>query len=353
MPLEKEPFISNSGYIESPFDPRDVWEDEILAGDVQPPPTPASYKVEGLVFKPQGAWPVCVAASCLTLLEHKLKGRGFDEYLSRLHAFFHGGGTREGAWFRAVLDVLRLQGAQLNEVLPMPENLYDLTSFDALHVKALETPFEPGTGGLGYVRIIPTRERLKQAIVAHGPLLVGVAAKDNAYWDPAHKRVEWPDNHAVLLVGWTEDDHWIVFDSLQPHRGFDGYHTLHSSYTYNSAYAMIKLPAGWRELRDKAREVAPTNANRYGKPRVYQAEVDAGFTMLRQMERFLSKPVVDRYGPRWEAAIRAVVYGGYRITEPHPIFRWRSRPSDILRDAEILMLTGKPLYDFDIPRSQQ
>jgi hypothetical protein len=180
--------------------------------------------------------------------------------------------------------------------------------------------------------------------------MVGVAAS-GGYWTDGAKRPAYkPDNHSVLLVGWDEDGSWWVFDSLQPFKGFTGYHRLDKDYEFQSAYVVTELPADWKERRDEARIAPAGPIDRYGKPRSLQAEIDAGYLIKNALERFVDKRVFDHAGSMWNLLVMAAAYGGWTITEGHPIWRWKKIPGDIVRDVEYHFLTGKHLIDFNKPK---
>jgi hypothetical protein len=180
-------------------------------------------------------------------------------------------------------------------------------------------------------------------------VLVGVAAS-GGWWKDKANRSKPEDNHAVLLVGYEQDDSWIVFDSLQPEKDFNGYHRLSSEYTFSSAYAITELPANWKELRDEAREAPPGNKERYGKQRNYEAEVAFANKMLAEFKRFNNQSVLEAAGRFWETLIRAGVYGGYSLTYT----KWgRWMPGDLINSVYNWRRTGKHLFDFNKLRNEQ
>lgn len=338
--------LSPSGFIANPFDPRDVFEDE-LGGVVATEPLPERYRTEGLTFEPQGAWPLCVSMSVTKMVEQYLKTKQHIVWdLSQPHLFFNAGGSLFGSNFRANLEIAKNKGLITHASFPMPTDLYDLSDFDQMKDRAREPyTFHDAKKILGYVRVNPDTESLKRAVMKYGAVMVGVYA-GGGYWNPNTKRQGDTDNHATLLVGWDKDS-WILFDSLQPRGDFDGYHKVSKEYTFWSAYAVTELPENWREIRDEAREAPPNNANRYGKPRDYQAEVEFAAKMVVEFKKFNNQSVFEAAGRFWELYCRAGVYGGYNLS----YFKWGMwKPGDLVNDCYHWRRTGEHIFDFDKTR---
>jgi hypothetical protein len=318
------------------MDPRDVYVDEVLAGDDSPLPT--EYLTKGLEFEGQGAYPFCVAFATTKMVEYFVKIKyGIKYNLSQVHLFFMSGGNRNGTYFRAALEAAKNVGLVSYAKLPMPSNIWEITdsSFNALKAQALITSLDDVKKIDGYARVKPDIESLKRAIRDHGMVMVGVAAS-GGWWTNLTKRSKEQDNHAVLLVGWKNDVFQTVFDSLQNSATFDGYHNLAYSYTFSSAYVVAELPDNWKELRDEARK---GNEDRYGLPRDFPREVTTANEMLLAFQKFGNKSVMDAAGRFWEQSIRAICYGGYSITDViNSTYNWRR--------------TGKHIFDFNQLRSE-
>jgi hypothetical protein len=334
------------GLVDEGFDPRDVWEDEVLSGD-ESLPLPTAYAIEGLVYEPQGAYPFCTSFACTTLLECKYGGK---LSFSQQHLFFHAGGGRGGSGFRANLDVLQKKGAIPYARLPMPDVKFGRGSdwLERLKPTAMAVPFWDPKMLVGYARVVTDEVRLKRAIMQYGPLLVGVAAGKGDYYSGKGKRVpQSVDNHAVLLVGWT-DSQWIIFESLWWAKDAKGYATLDGSYRFNSAYAVTELPGNWKEIRDNVRSGPFANAlNHYGKRRDFEAEQRFAVDMLDAFRLFNNKSVTDAAGRFWAVLINAGVYGGYSLTYT----KWGvTQPGDLINFVYHWRRTGENLFDLDQPR---
>lgn len=343
--------LKGSGYIEAPFDPRDLFEDELLGGEGESLP-PAHYRVDSFKFEPQGSYPFCVSFSVAALAEQLLKAKKANYEFSQEHLFFHSGGTQKGSNFRANLETAKGKGCIGYSVCPMPDNIWewDDAKFASEKAETLDIPFTGAKKIPGYVRVLSNPLALKTAIMRYGGLLVGVAASGGYWGDKAKRPAGKPDNHAVVLAGWDEDGSWWVFDSLQPKTDFDGYHRLHSSYEFGSAYALTELPDNWKEIRDTARLPPPGNAERYGKPRDFAAEVKFANEMLVAFKKFNNQSVLEAAGRFWGVLTRAGVYGSYNLS----YYKWGMwYPGDIVNDIFHWTRTGKHIFNFDKPRDQQ
>lgn len=342
--------MPKSGLLPDVFDPRDVFEDE-LAGEALAVALPPKYRTEDLVFEPQGSWPFCASFATTKMVEHALAKLHGDRYeLSQPHLFFHSGGGPGGSTFRGNLDTARNLGTRLFQDFPMPKDLYDLESFPQVREQALKLKPDPTMRIVGYVRITPNRDAIKEAIFKYGMVMVGVKAAGGYWGDRAKRPASSVDDHATLLVGWEPDGAWVAFDSLQPSRGFTGYHTLDKDYEFHSVYAVTELPKDWKEQRDKAREAPSNNAARYGKPRDFPAEVKFAAEMLEAFKKFNNQSVLEAAGRFWEQLIRAGVYGGYSLSYR----KWGIwQPGDLINFVYHYRRTGKQLFNLDKPRDQQ
>ncbi len=317
-------FNHRSGYIADSFDPRDVWEDELFAGEVE---IPDEYKVEGLTYQRQGAYPYCVSFATSTLAEWKYKQlHGHEFSFSQPHLFYTAGGNEQGSSARQNLNVMRDIGGINYELFPMPENLVKKPS-DWLE-QGRKKAKGIATGGAkkipGFMRVIASERLLKKAILQHGPLIVGVwVSKSDGYYTGDGKRHKDDDNHVILLAGWTKT-HWVIFDSLSWVESNKGYGTLSNEYTFRFAYAMEALPENWKQLRDEARKAPQGALEHYGQQRVWQNEKDAERAILEAFQTLANKEVFDAASRFWTIYINAVAYGGYTTTDVvNDCYKWR------------------------------
>lgn len=334
-----------TGFIQDTFDPRDIWLDEVLGGDeVTLPP---AYTIEGLPYEPQGGYPFCASFASTTMLEYLYNRDGMGRAFSQPHLFFHAGGSKVGSTFRSNLNVAKdlLKGVIPYSKFPMPNPKIGKPEgwFETMSAKAFATPFNEALQLTGYARVISDQEHLKQAIMAHGPILVGVSTKGGYYQGNA-KRVSPTDNHAVLLVGWTPTQ-WQIFDSLWWVEKKGGYGTLDASYTFNSAYAITELPKNVKAKVEKVRSAPFEDAlNHYGKPGDHEAEVRFANKMLDEFKRFNNQSVLDAAGRFWTVLINAGVYGGYSLSYTK-YGMWQ--PGDLINFVYHWRRTGGYLFDLN------
>lgn len=345
--------FSPYGLLPQPFDPRDLWEDELLGGTAEEA-LPASYKNPQIgAFEPQGAWPFCVAFSVTGMLEGAIrKAQGIVLQLSQPHLFFNAGGGPNGTYFRAALDVAVKKGCISAGAFPMPAQLWDTEAFDGFKRAALAQPFVNPKKALGYVRINPTAEAIKRAILKYGQVMVGVVAS-GGYWNADKLRPAGRDeNHATRLFGWDDREGkrgvFYAIDSLQPKANFDGVHTFSQDYEFFSIYALTELPADWKEQQAASRAKYQTALDHYGKPRNLEAEQRASLALLDAFRRLTDKLTLDSAGPLWTVYVNAVAYGGYSVSYRKLL---REMPGDIINDAYSRRVNGREVFDFNRLRS--
>lgn len=345
-PFRKE---ENCGLVPDSFDPRDVWADEILGADEIE--VPKKYTVEGLKYEKQGARPFCVSFACTTLLENFYSRAGEKHEFSQPHLFFHSGGSKTGSSFRVNLETLRdkKKGAVPYSTLPMPSGSRPADWYEVERAIALGLPFLAAMRLGNYVRVQNDPIALRKAVMAYGPLMVGVQARGNYYSGRGTRTPGIADNHAVLLTGWDDNKGvWEIFDSLSWVEKTRGYGTLDSSYEFIVAYAATELPKNWKKKVEKVRSKGFDHVlNHYGRPRNLEAEQRAAVQMMDEFKRFNNQSVFDAAGRFWTVLINAVVYGGYSISYKK-FGIWQ--PGDIINDIYHWRRTGEHIFDFNEER---
>lgn len=332
----------NPGLLPDSFDPRDIWLDEILGGEVT---LPKKFKIEGLNYQKQFSYPFCASFATTTMVEYQYKKLGKDLAFSQPHLFFRGGGSPTGSSFRGNLEVARQEGKGLiseNE-MPLPKGERSANWFQELHDQAMRIPFKDAKRILGYARVQPDAEKLKAALTSYGPILIGVYAGGD-YYHGHSLRSKPTDNHAILLAGWDERD-WITFDSLAWVERYQGYGTIGLQYALNSAYAVIEMPSNAKETVEKARSEPYAEAlDHYGKPRNLEAEQRFAIAMLDEFRRFNNQSVLDAAGRFWFALINAGVYGGYSLSyTKYGIWQ----PGDLINFVYAWRRTGEFIFDLN------
>ena len=344
-------FKKNTGFLPNPFDPRDIWEDEILAGDEPAVELPKSYRIEGLEYERQGTYPFCVSFATIGMVEYLYKKKGINYNLSQPHLFFNSGGTDKGSWFRANLKTAVSPGCISHAKMPMPSVTYARPNgwYDKMREEALAIPFDDAKKIGAFIRINGnSHHRTKQAILKYGPLLIGVGTGNN--WFKGGKRSRIHDNHAIRLVGWNEDGTWVGFDSLMYFSGDNGYRTIHKDFGFTSVYAITELEKKVIKAVQKNRDKGFKHClNHYGQPRNFSAEQRVAAQLTEEFEKFSNQSVLEAAGKFWTVYINAVVYGGYSISYKK-FGLWQ--PGDILNDCYNWRRTGEHIFDFNKLRSE-
>ena len=329
----------NYGFKPDSFDPRDVWRDEVYAGEK--PALPKSFRVENISYKNQYQNPFCGAMAVTSLSQQKYKELDGQEHeFSQPHLFYNAGGSIWGSSVRPLLEVATNSGLIPYNVLPISNDtmVFFKDRYDVEKKAALNIPFKDAKKINGYAKVICTEEKLKEAIMQDNGVVVPVAAY-GAYFAPgANKRVVGEDNHLVYLKGWDEGK-WLIHDSLawqtQGDRWLDG------SYQFASAYSILDLPENWKELRDIARaNIAPSALEHYGQPRSLEREISVANELLVQLKAFNNQSVLEAAGRFWGLYTNAICYGGYSYRDCiNSCYNWRR--------------TGEQLFDFNHETRQQ
>lgn len=321
------------GFIPDTFDDRDLWRDEIYAGNTVT--FAKAYRTEGVSFKEQFQNPICGAMAIVTAAQQKYKELNGKEYeFSQPHLFYNAGGTPQGSSIRPLLNVATKQGLIPYKDFPIKN---DTTTFfkDRYEIErrtALNMPFRDAKKINGYAKVICNEAHLKEAIIADGGVAVPVAAYGAYFSDTASKRVSGNDNHLVYLKGWDEGK-WLIHDSLAWKTNGDRW--LDGSYQFASAYSVLDLPADWREVRDAVRaELAPNALNHYGQNRSLEREIAVANELLQQLKAFKNQSVLEAAGRWWLILVSSICYGGYSYR-------------DCINSLYAYRRTGQHIFDFD------
>lgn len=318
-----------------------IWEDELFAGETTP--LPSYYKVEDLLYDPQGPYPFCAATAVTTAAEYAYKrDTGITKRFSQAHLFFNGGGTKSGASATRLLNVARKNGMVLYGAMPMPE-LFEDNWCQILRKKALSIPFKDAYKIPGFLGVVPDKDKIKKAIFNYGPLIIGVYASFiDGYYTGNGKRKTQRDNHLVVLAGWDDvDNKWIIHESQNWAKNTEGYVTLHQDYTFNCVLGIPEgLPENWREIIDEKRKAPEGALEHYGQLRVWQKEKNAEQALIDAFSKFNNKSVSDAAGRFWPIYINAIAYGGYSV-------------KDVVNDCYNWRRTGQNIFDFNYETRDQ
>jgi len=308
----------NYGLTQDKLDPRDIWLDELLAGQEEDiVPLTDKFRTEDIPFENQGSTVFCCAFAAAKLVQiFVYLNTGARIVLSKMDLFFNGGGTKKGAGFKQMLEQLRTVGCHSNGKMPMPEDPYSINlskDFEKLKKEAAMLPTERPYKIDGYARIVPTEDELEKARKKYGAVLVGVYAKGGWFSDLT-KRKGTPDNHAVIYVGKEKGICRWIHDSITNLKIFDGYHRLSPDYNFLSAFVITGVTDQARqEIYAKRLEEYPVCVSRYGKPQNYLAEVQAENEMLDTFKKN-NNPSLMVYAMRHKKQlINARAYGDYNF----------------------------------------
>lgn len=302
------------GYIQDEVDYRDIWADEILAGDNA---LPIEHLPKKLSFENQGKWPLCVSMAVTKLWEMFLvKKLGIHKELSQMDLFFNSGGTEQGSGFRNNLWRAKNFGCHSYVRFPLLKDLDTTFPKMFFELKGLASilPLERENKILGFVRVKNDKESIKQTTLSSGGVLVGVYANGGYFSDKAKRRSK-KDNHGTVCDGWDKNGNWRIADSL-PNKSvktWDGYHFLDKDYVFNSVYAITELPENYKEFIEIKRQEFENCLNRYGKQMNYMAEVQAE-NDLHQAFKKNNNPALYAFAMRdRQQLINARAYGGYNF----------------------------------------
>lgn len=329
----------NSGYVPDELDPRDIWLDEVYAGDTDP--LPESYRIEGLPFRDQGLYPYCGSMACTSAAQFEYSQIGQTVEFSQPKTFYEAGGTPQGSTIRGNLDVLVKHGAIPYKDFPLPKDVNDRPEdwYQINKKTALDLPFRDAKKINGYAKVICLPDHLKRAILRYGCIIVPVAAY-GAYFSPTGyaKRVNWDDNHLVVLKGWDKNG-WLIHDSLSWKTNGDRW--LDISYQFAVAYCLLDLPEDWREKRDEVRKATAPNAlEHYGQRRSLAREIEVANELLKQLKAFNNQSVLEAAGRFWTVLTNAIAYGGYSYRDAcNDVYNWRR--------------TGQHIFDFNHETREQ
>lgn len=224
-----------NGVVESSYDTRDY---KIKADSEFPKEFELPYKVS---VKNQGSKPTCVAHALSSLVEyHNLIETG--KYRKFSTEFIYG--TRDigyyigdGMVIRDALKTIKKYGDCYYADCPGNHDTADAMNNVNEKVEEYRDLAYPHRIG-SYYRV-KTPEEIKTALMNHGPVVISMTCKDNAYIaDDIYCYPQDAENsgrHCVLVVGWNENG-WIIQNSWGALYAGDGYFTLPFDFKINEAW---------------------------------------------------------------------------------------------------------------------
>ena len=241
-----------NGVVESSYDARDY---KIKADSEFPETFELPYKVS---VKNQGSKPTCVAHALSSLVEyHNLietgKYRKFSTefiYGTRNIGYYIG----DGMVIRDALKTIQKYGDCYYADCPGNHDTADAMKNINEKVEEYRDLAYPHRIG-SYYRV-RTQEEIKTALMNHGPVVISMTCKDNAYIaDDTYCYPQDAENsgrHCVLVVGWNENG-WIIQNSWGALYAGDGYFTLPFDFKINEAWGTTDQKDDYCLLKRKAR----------------------------------------------------------------------------------------------------
>ena len=241
-----------NGVVESSYDARDY---KIKADSEFPEEFELPYKVS---VKNQGSKPTCVAHALSSLVEyHNLietgKYRKFSTefiYGPRDIGYYIG----DGMVIRDALKTVQKYGDCYYADCPGNHDTADAMNNVNEKVEEYRDLAYPHRIG-SYYRV-KTPEEMKTALMNHGPVVISMTCKDNAYIaDDIYCYPQDAENsgrHCVLVVGWNENG-WIIQNSWGALYAGDGYFTLPFDFKINEAWGTTDQKDDCSLLKRKVR----------------------------------------------------------------------------------------------------
>ena len=241
-----------NGVVESSYDARDY---KIKADSEFPEEFELPYKVS---VKNQGSKPTCVAHAVSSLIEyHNLIETG--KYRKFSTEFIYG--TRDigyyigdGMVIRDALKTVQKYGDCYYADCPGNHDTADAMNNVNEKVEEYRDLAYPHRSG-SYYRV-KTPEEMKTALMNHGPVVISMTCKDNAYIaDDIYCYPQDAENsgrHCVLVVGWNENG-WIIQNSWGALYAGDGYFTLPFDFKINEAWGTTDQKDDCSLLKRKVR----------------------------------------------------------------------------------------------------
>ena len=241
-----------NGVVESSYDARDY---KIKADSEFPEEFEFPYKVS---VKNQGSKPTCVAHAVSSLIEyHNLIETG--KYRKFSTEFIYG--TRDigyyigdGMVIRDALKTVQKYGDCYYADCPGNHDTADAMNNVNEKVEEYRDLAYPHRIG-SYYRV-KTPEEMKTALMNHGPVVISMTCKDNAYIaDDIYCYPQDAENsgrHCVLVVGWNENG-WIIQNSWGALYAGDGYFTLPFDFKINEAWGTTDQKDDCSLLKRKTR----------------------------------------------------------------------------------------------------
>jgi|TARA_Y100000310_G_C20704007_1_gene833019 hypothetical protein len=248
-------------------------------------------------FRDQGSLPTCVAHA--TSAVGYALNKAYDDVRpagSPLWLFFESGGSVYGSYIANNADTIRKIGIVFEKDKPYKDvSFYDAKKY-ALQVTSKHLQKALYNRVKNYSRLNPRNINALKEALEYSPLVLGLYTT-RGYWNRFARYTTQGGGHAPVLCHIDKDNNYYVFDSLTYKQGFDGFHTLHSSYPLLSAYSFRDLPDDWKDLN--AQNKIAKLKGKYilraeGAGEVYKVLDDGTLEYLDSNKKNKRIPLVDR-----------------------------------------------------------
>jgi len=208
----------------SPIDLRD-WTERIACADIYEEILPEEYLAPKTPILNQGSIGSCVAHSCATMLAQG-DTMNFPDFLEYSRGFIYGNREDdqyqgEGMRVREALKQLNHYGDVLQEDFPYNEKYPQVKAkieADKENLLAKASPYKI----VNYYRLNNSNE-VKRAILRNGGAVFAINVYEDFSRDLHKSKSIVPrGGHAMIAVGWTKDDKWIVQNSWGSLWGYSG-----------------------------------------------------------------------------------------------------------------------------------
>lgn len=267
--------IEVNAVIDSPYDERDYTLDMLVySGNTL---LPSSYKTQTTVsVLNQGSVACCVAcalASCRYIQEELQEGVASKFsvnyiYGNRLPTDSQNEGMIPRQALKTILDYGDCHWSDFSGY-SVYETAKAMYAENKVLYDDLAYPYKINS----YYRLYSVNE-IKTAVYELGCVVISYDLTANFRHPNAEGYVEYDDTqeiagkHMVTIIGWTEDEHWIVLNSWGTDYGDKGYCYISFDYPYNEAWTMVdnnryKELFARKEIEKSKATILGIKSNRY------------------------------------------------------------------------------------------
>lgn len=303
--------------LDSPYELSKLPQADLLLGAASDAPAP-NWRDLKPVFRSQGLTRYCTAyagtsiGSMFQKLEH-----GDDREFSPGELFFRSNGSMSGNSLMNVAFAMRDSLVLEKDVPTIFPKSWTAHEFARVKATALASKDALDRGKVFRMKdlaVVSTSKALLKRYLLESPIYIAIGIGKGYWLDPAPRPRAYNDFHAVVLLGYDEDDCPIIFDSIAGYPNFDGVHRLAPDYDIFYGMMFTDLPVDWETIQNTLRE---KNFNlalaHYGKNRDLLQEMHTARWMAEALKRHPTLGVY--FGKEWTVAVNAYVYGEYSFQD--------------------------------------